>query len=59
MQISGNGKRLEKNAVEIASDIGVSGKEVELGEKAEHEQDVTDALLVFAQIHIEEKTCLK
>ena len=50
MQISGNGERVKKKTIEIASDIGASGKEVELGEKAEHEQDVSDALLVLEQI---------
>ena len=30
--------------VEIASDIGASGKEFELGEKIKHEQDVTEAV---------------
>ena len=44
--------------VEIASNIGVSGKEVELGEKTEHEQDVTEAFLVLELVQKEEKTSL-
>ena len=40
--------------VEIALDIGASGNEFELGEKAEQEQDVTEAVLVLEQIQIEE-----
>ena len=47
MQISGNGERVKQKAVEIASDVDASGNKVELGEKAEHEQDVTVALLVL------------
>ena len=46
MQMSGNTEGA-KNVVETASDLGASSKEVELGEKDEHEQDVTKALLVL------------
>ena len=42
--------------IETASDLGASGKEVELGEKEDHEKDETVALLVLEQIQIEEKT---
>ena len=47
-----------KNVVETASDLGASSKEVELGEKDEHEQDVTKALVALEQHQIEEKTSL-
>ena len=57
-QISGNGEGVEKKVVEINSNIGASGKEVKLGEKAEHEQDITEAVLVLEQIQIDEKTFL-
>ena len=36
---------VKKEVVEIASDIDASGKEVEMGEKAEQEKDVTEAVL--------------
>ena len=39
MQISGNGGRVKRKANKVTSDIGASGKKVELGEKAEHGQD--------------------
>ena len=55
MQISHNCERVEKKVSEIASDIGASGKEVQLGEMAEHEQDVTETLLVLEQIKKEKK----
>ena len=57
-QISGNDEWFKLKVIEIASDIGDSSKEVELGEKTEHEQNVTEAMLVLEQIQIEEKTSL-
>ena len=39
--------------------IGASGKVVEMGEKNDHEKDVTEALLVCEQIKIEEKLLWK
>ena len=47
-----------KKVVDIASDIGASGKEVNVGEEAEQKQDVTEAVLILEQIQIEEKTSL-
>ena len=59
MQMSGSSEEVEKKVVEMASDIGASGKEVELGEKEEPEEGVTEALLVLEKIQIEEKTSLE
>ena len=59
IQISGSGERVEKKGVRTAFDIDASGEEVKLGEKVEHEQDVTEALLVLEQIQMEEKTSLE
>ena len=59
MQMSGNGEEDKKKVTETAPDLGDSDKEVELGEKEEHEQDVTEALLVLETIQIEEKTSLE
>ena len=42
MEISGVSEGVEKKVIETASDKGASGKEVELGEKEEHTQDVTE-----------------
>ena len=44
--------------IEIARDIGASGKKVELGEMAKQKQDVIKAVVVLEQIQIEEKTSL-
>ena len=41
--------------VEIASDTGASGKKVDLGEKEDYEQDLTQAVLVLEQIQRKEK----
>ena len=57
--MSGNGERVKKKVIETASDVSASGKEVEPGEKEENEKDVTEALLVFEKIQIEEKTSLE
>ena len=57
-QILVNDEEVKKKVVEIASDIGASAKEFELGKKAEQEQDVTEAVLILKQIQIEEKTSL-
>ena len=57
-QISGSSEGVEKKMVEIAWGINSSGKEAELGEKAEQEQDVTEDVIVLEQIQIEEKTSL-
>ena len=43
--MSGSSEGIEK--IEMALDIGASGKEVKLGEKEEPEEGVTEALLVF------------
>ena len=43
---------------EIASDIGASGEEVEPRDKAEQEQDVTEAVFILEQSQIKEKTYL-
>ena len=56
MQITGGGKGIKKKVVETVSDTGVSGKVVDLGEKEEPEKNITETLLVFEKIHIEEKT---
>ena len=56
MQMSGNGEGVKKKVVKTASDEGASGKEVELGEKEEPGEGVTEALLVLENIQIEEKT---
>ena len=59
MQMSGNGEGVEEKVIETASDLGASGKEVELGENEGPEKDVTEALPVLEQIQIEEKTSLE
>ena len=45
--------------VETTSDLGTSGKEVQLGEKEDLEKDVTETLLILEQIQIKEKTSLE
>ena len=57
-QILGNGEGVKKKIVELASDISASGNEFKLGQKAEQEQDITEAVLVFEQTQIDEKTSL-
>ena len=47
VQMSGNGEWVENKVVKTASDIGALGKEVELGEKEDPEEGVTEALLVL------------
>ena len=47
IQMSGNGEGVKKKVIEIASDLGASGKEVELGEEEETKKDVSEALLVI------------
>ena len=56
--MSGNGEGVKRKVVKTASDIGASRKEVELGEKEEPEDGVTEALLVLEKNQIEEKTFL-
>ena len=46
-QFSGNEYGVKKKVVEIASDIGASGKKVELGKKTEHEEDAVEDMLIF------------
>ena len=59
MQVSGYVEGVKKKVVEVASDISDSSKKVLLGMKAEHAQDVTEALLVLEHIQIVEKTSLE
>ena len=58
-QESGSGKGVEKKLFNIASDMGASGKEVELGEKEEPEEVVTEALLVHEKSQMKEKMSLR
>ena len=55
MKLRHRRRRVEKKVIETASDLGVSGKEVEPGEKEQPEKDATEALLVLEKIQIEEK----
>ena len=57
--MSGSGEWVKKKMVEIASDIGTSGKEVELGENEEPEEGLTEAMLFLKKTQIEEKTSLE
>ena len=53
--MSDNCEGVKKKLIETASDLGASGKEVELGDKKEPEKDLTEALLVLEKIQIMEK----
>ena len=55
MQISGSSEGIKKKGVKTASDIGASGKDIELGEKEEPEKGVTEALLVREKIRCRRK----
>ena len=57
--MSACGEGVEKKVIETASDLGASSKEVEPGEKEEHEKDFIEALLVLRKIQMEEKTSLE
>ena len=50
MQMSGNGEGVQMKVIETDSDLGASDKKVELGEKEDHEEGETEALLVLEKI---------
>ena len=50
MQMSSDGEGVKNQVFKTASDLGASGKEVQLGQNEEPEEGVTEALLVLEKV---------